>query len=122
MTVKNEFTVATYNIQFAVNTEKILDNIEQMGKDGVDIFCLQEIINIPNEEFIIDKILKRLGNNWKASYHVGKEISKLSIGTAILWNFDKFNFKHEEKILLPKLKKFDLHEHFYYKVIGVPGV
>ncbi|SRR6266568_9329555 len=122
MDTKKEFTIATYNILFGINQPAIIKNIVQMAEDGVSLFCLQEIINVPNEEFIIDKILKRLGTNWKASYHVGREMSKLSIGTAILWNTKIFNFKRQEKILLPKLDKFDLHEKLYYKVIGVPGV
>ncbi len=122
MDKKKEFTIATYNILFGINQPTIIENIAHMAEDGVSLFCLQEIINVPNEEFIIDKILKRLGTHWQASYHVGEEMSKLSIGTAILWNTKTFNIKHEEKILLPKLDKFDLHEKLYYKVIGVPGV
>lgn len=47
--VNKDITVATYNIQFAVNDEKILKNLGQMANDGVDIFCLQEIINAENE-------------------------------------------------------------------------
>lgn len=115
---RKQFTVATYNIQFAVNSEKIINNIEQLAKEGVNIFCLQEIINIPNEVFIVEKILKRLGSKWKAAYHAGEEVSKLSIGTAILWNSEIFAFKQAEKILLPKIKKFDFHEKLFYKVIG----
>jgi endonuclease/exonuclease/phosphatase family metal-dependent hydrolase len=116
---KTHITVATYNIQFAINTEKILDNLEQMTKDGVTFFCLQEIINIPQEIFIIEKILKRLGSKWKSSYHAGEEFSKVSIGTAIIWNSEIFKLKQEEKILLPKINKFDIHEKLFYKIINV---
>ncbi|HWY80094.1 MAG TPA: endonuclease/exonuclease/phosphatase family protein [Candidatus Sulfotelmatobacter sp.] len=119
---KNEFIIATYNIQFATIAEKIIANIIAMANDGVEIFCLQEIVHIQNEVFIIDRILKQLGNDWRAAYHVGKENSKLSIGTAILWNIKKLKLKKIEKISLPKLKRFDLHEKLYYKVIGVLGV
>jgi endonuclease/exonuclease/phosphatase family metal-dependent hydrolase len=120
MTQNNLFTIATYNIQFGVNREKVLANITQMANDNVGIFCLQEIINVSGEEFIIDSILKKLGKDWEAKFHVGSEISKLSIGTAIIWNTKLFSFKKQEKILLPKIKKFDVHETFFYKVIGVP--
>jgi len=122
MTNKNHLTVVTYNIQFGINSEKIIANIETLAKDGANIICLQEIINIHNEIFIIEKILKRLGSKWKASYHVGKEISKLSIGTAIFWNSEILTFKHEEKILLPKIKKFDFHEKFFYKIVGEKAI
>lgn len=117
-----ECIIATYNIQFAINRAKVIENIKEMAKRGVTIFCLQEIINTPNEKFMVDEILNHLGDNWKAFYHVGTENSRLSIGTAIVWNADIFTLRRTEKILLPKIKKFDLHEHFYYKVIGVPGI
>lgn len=120
--MNNEFTTATYNIMFAMNREKIVENIKEMAEKGVSLYCLQEIINYPNVDFMIDAMLKVLGDDWKASYHVGPEMTKESIGTAILWNTKKFKLKQEEKILLPKLPRFDLHEQFYYKVIGVAGI
>ncbi len=122
MTNNKHLTVATYNIQFGINSEKIINNIKKLAEEGVNIFCLQEIINIHNEVFIIEKILKRLGNKWKASYHVGEEISKLSIGTAILWNSEILTLKNEEKLLLPKIKKFDFHEKLFYKVVGEEAI
>ncbi len=116
----NELTVATYNIQFGIDRETIVDSIEAMAKKGVDIFCLQEIIHDPSKELIVDTILKRLGKQWQAAYHMGTEPSRHSIGTAILWNTSVVKKEHEEKILLPKLNKFSLHERFYYRLINVP--
>ena len=117
-----EFTLATYNIQFAIHREKIIANILQMEKEGIHMFCIQEIINIPSDVFIVEKILNKLGSKWKASYHVGEEFSKVSIGTAIFWNSEIFTLKKEEKILLPKIKKFDLHEKLFYKIINVDAI
>ncbi|HVA97111.1 MAG TPA: endonuclease/exonuclease/phosphatase family protein [Candidatus Acidoferrales bacterium] len=122
MPTENELTIATYNILFGINREQIIENIEQMAKDGVTVFCLQEVINVTDKAFILDAILQRLGKHWQAAYHVGPEIGKLSIGTAILWNTTVLNLKSEDKIELPKIKKFDLHERLYYQVIGVSGV
>lgn len=121
---KNQLIIVTYNIQFAINEEDILNNLEKMAKEGVEIFCLQEIITVLNEEFIVNKILKKLGPEWQAAYHVGEvqRESKLSIGTCILWNKDILKLENEIKILLPKLNKFALHEKLYYKIIGVPGI
>lgn len=122
MSADSQFTAATYNIQFGYNREAIIENITGMAKDGVDIFCLQEVINVTGKEFIVTSILKRLGKEWEAKFHVGIETSKLSIGTAIIWNSKKFGFIKQEKILLPMVKKFDLHEKFFYYVIGVAAV
>src|SRR6266567_4797870 len=119
---ESELTIATYNILFANNAEKIIANIATMAKDGITIFCLQELINIPNKAFIVDRILEKLGKNWQAAYHVGSEFSKVSIGTGIFWDTTVLKFEKSEKILLPKIKKFDLHEKLYYKVIGVPAI
>src|SRR5882672_2325158 len=116
-----QLTVATYNIQFGINAEQISKSIETLVTKGAQIICLQELINTPREGFIVDNILKRLGKNWQAAYHVGKEQSRLSIGTGILWNTHAVSLNHIEKILLPKLKRFDLHEHVYYRLIGVPS-
>lgn len=122
MQKNDELTIATYNILFANEAEKIIENIVQMTKEGVNIFCLQELINITNEEFIIDRILKKLGENWKAVYHVGPEYSKLSIGSGVLWDSTIINMYESEKILLPKIKKFDYFERLYYKIVGVPAI
>jgi endonuclease/exonuclease/phosphatase family metal-dependent hydrolase len=122
MASEKMLTIATYNIQFAINAEKILANIEKMAKGGVAVFCLQEIINVRGEKFFIDKLLSRLGKNWKAAYHVGPEFSKLSIGTGIVWNTKILKFKREDKLLLPKLKNFDRLERLYYKVVGVHAI
>lgn len=122
MTTVKRFQIATYNIQFGVNKEEIASNIQKLAQEGANIICLQELINVANEEFIVDIFLKKLGKKWQAATHVGKENSKLSIGTGILWNSDIVQLKYKEKILLPKIKKFDLHEKLYYKIIGVPGI
>jgi len=117
----NQLTVATYNIQFGINSEQIITSIVTLVTNGAQIICLQELINTPQERFIVDRILNRLGKNWQAAYHVGTEQSRLSIGTGILWNTQVVKLNHTEKILLPKLKRFDLHEHVYYRLIGVPS-
>lgn len=118
----NQLRIATYNIQFGINTKKIIASIEKLALDGATIICIQEIIINTSQELIVDTILKRLGENWHASYHVGKENSRLSIGTCILWNSRFLEFINDEKILLPKLKAFDFHEKIFYKCIGVPAI
>lgn len=122
MAESKQIKIATYNIQFAFNLEKVIDNIKKLVDDGVSFICIQEVINKENEPFFIDSILKHLGKEWRANYNVGSEISKISIGTAIIWNSTIATLNREEKILLPKIPRFDIHENIYYRVIGVPPV
>jgi endonuclease/exonuclease/phosphatase family metal-dependent hydrolase len=121
MTDNNQLIVATYNIQFAINTTTIVNSIKKMTEKGVTVFCLQELVNIPNDD-LMKRILDALGSHWKASYHVGEEMSRLSIGTGIIWDSTKIQLVDERKILLPKLKKYAPHERLYYKLINVPPI
>ncbi len=114
----NQLVIATYNIQFCTNIQKVIENIEIMEKKGVTVFCLQEAINIRDREFIAHTITKKLGNEWKAASHVGEEISKVSIGTCIVWNSKVVSLEREEKIILPKIKKLAFHEFIFDKMIG----
>src|SRR5579859_7410891 len=97
----HRFKIVTYNIEYGSQHEKIFENIIQMVKDGVDVFCLQEVINIKNETFFIDTLLNKLGSSWGAAYNIGKEDGRLSLGNALLWNKKKFSIISNEKILLP---------------------
>src|SRR5215469_11935490 len=114
--------VATYNIQFGINTEEVITSIEKLALDGAHIICIQEIINNLPQELIVHAVLKHLGKNWQASYHMGTENSQQSIGTAIFWDKKTLKLTEEGKILLPRIKKFDLHEKFFYWVIGAPAL
>lgn len=122
MTQIKHLRVVTYNIQFGINTQRIIENIKKLAEDDTNIICIQEIINNLPQELIVKAILKQLGSNWHASYHIGTENSRQSIGTAIFWDNNILKLKQEEKILLPKIKKFALHEKLYYWVIGEPGI
>jgi len=122
MTDDKKLTVATYNIQFGINSEKIINNIKILADEGANIICIQEVITELPKELIINRILKRLGKNWQASYHIGDGQHRSGMGTGILWNTDLVTLKHDEKILLPKLKKFAPHEKLYYKLVGVSPI
>ena len=83
--------VVTYNIQFGINNEKIIVNVERLANEGADIICLQETINVVSQEMIVHTIIKKLGKNWQAAWHIGPEISRHSIGTCILWNMSELH-------------------------------
>ena len=119
---KNELIIVTYNIELSINVKKIVENIFALAKEGVGVFCLQEIIDYPHQELIIHAILKKLGNEWKAEYHIGDERSKLSLGTSIIWNTNILQLETEKKTLLSKLKKIQLHEFVFAKLVGGTSV
>lgn len=115
---KTTLTIATYNIELSIQVEKIIDNITAMAKKGVDVFCLQEVVNSPNQEVIITTLLNRLGKNWKAANHLEDPTLETNIGTCILWNTKILQYQEEKKVSFPKLKRLGLHEKFFAKLIG----
>lgn len=118
ISAKNELTIVTYNIELSLNVKKIVENLSDLAKKGVAVFCLQETMNVPDQELIVTTILKKLGNDWKAIYHIGDENSKLSIGTCIIWNKNILDREKEKKVLLPKMKQLGLHEIAFNRLAG----
>ena len=116
--MQNELVIATYNIELSLNVKKIVANISDMAKKGVNVFCLQEIRKYPDRQLIIAEILKELGNNWKAAYHINEQTTSFNIGSCILWNTKILHLEKEEKVLLPKLKKMKFHEITFAKLVG----
>ncbi len=97
--------VATYNIFLFSNPKVITQNILAMKKQGVDIFCLQEILKSKGKPFVGDTILKLLGDEWSIEYNLGTEDLDVSHGVAILWNKRTLHKVAVTKIILPKLIK-----------------
>lgn len=118
----NTIKVATYNILFSLSPEKIVGNISLMKKKGIIVFCLQEVVRVPEKTFIGDLILKKLGPEWKMIIHIGDETGNFGLGTAIIWNNTALKLKKSEKINLPKIKKIAFHEWLFSKIIGGKGV
>ena len=113
--------VATYNIEFSQQREVIISNIDTMAKDGIMVFCLQEVAR-RGENFIIDDLLKKLGNTWQAIYHLGNEGFPFGMGTCILWNGKVLHLKKSKEILLPKKTRIAFHEWLFAKIIGGKGI
>lgn len=109
-------TIATYNIELGINEEKIIENIATMAKNGVAVFCLQEIVNHPDRTLIIDTILKNLGDDWLAASHLEDKTRKENIGSCILWNKKLLQFEKQQKLDLPKAKSLGLHEIVFAKL------
>lgn len=85
---------------------------------GVAIFCLQEVVHHPNQEFIVTSLLKRLGKDWSAQSHVDQGESWLGMGTCIIWNQKKLHLQKTEKILLPINQHIALHESIFFTLIA----
>jgi len=113
--------ILSYNILLSKYSEKIISDCVEFTKDGVMIFCLQEVVKYPQKDFIIDNLLKALGKDWRAIYHLGDEKSSLNSGTCIIWNNKFITLKTSKKILLPKITQLPIHEILLNKLLGFKG-
>ena len=89
-----------------------------MVKNGVSIVCLQEVICYKQENNIITTLLQKLGEDWKAICHLGKEQNVLGMGNCILWNTRVLNITKKQDVLLPYSKKLSLHEKAFSWLAG----
>lgn len=113
--------ILSYNILLSKYPEKIIKNCVDFAKDGVIIFCLQEVVRYPEKEFILDDLLEALGKDWKVIYHLGDEKSSLNSGTCIIWNSKFLTLKTSQKILLPKITKLSIREIISNRLLGFKG-
>ena len=118
MNKTKKIKLATYNIQFSKHPQEIIENIVEMDHMGVSVFCLQEVVMISNEPFIIDRLLKNLGSNWKTIHHLGKEKSELGMGNCIIYNSKVLNLIKAEREILPKSKSLALHEKIFSWIVA----
>lgn len=116
--MNSSFSVATYNIEYSRRPQLLIKTIVQMIQNGVNVFCFQEILRLPENEFIADVLLKELGNHWKLEYFVGDEGNYLDVGVGILWNESILKLQKIEKINLPKIKKYPLLDRLVLRSVG----
>lgn len=102
---KKVFSIATYNIQGSNNPNAILQTIAQLVKNGVQVFCLQEIRSFPRKAFIGDILQKHLGKDWKLECFLQKDKRSHELGLCILWNSNILQMQTVAKIFLPRLQK-----------------
>lgn len=98
--------IATYNIHHGLKLEKIIDNIKQLSKDGVDIFCLQEMRESFKNTSVLNTCIKVLGNGWE--YETFLEPGSYNFGLCILYKIDVLKIKKTEKLVLPKIPKTNI--------------
>lgn len=115
--------IATYNTHFCQEPKQLIKNICQMADSkGVVVFCLQEVVRYPNQEFFITSLLKQLDKNWSAICHVGEDESWQGMGNCIIWNEEKLHIQKTEKILLPIHQGMALHESVFSTLIAGESV
>ncbi len=114
----DELMVATYNIEHSLQVAKIANNIFAMAKQGIHVFCLQEIVNSPHKELIIETILKKLGKDWQAAYHIATPSTRINIGSGIIWSNKVLQLEKAEKFSFPLIKRLGLHESTFGKLVG----
>ena len=95
------FKIATYNIHHGLKLSKVIDNIERLSKDGVVIFCLQEIREFTGEVNAVANILRSLGRGW--DYETFIEPDSYNFGLCVIWKKDNIKLKKIEKIVLPRI-------------------
>ena len=115
---KITLTIASYNIQFSLHPESLVENINIIVKNGADIICLQEVIKKPNEIFIIDQIVDNLGKDWHYDHHLEESLSVLGMGNCILWNSKRIKLEHISKITLPTSGSLAIHERIFSYLAG----
>jgi endonuclease/exonuclease/phosphatase family metal-dependent hydrolase len=114
--------VATYNLECSRNAEKLTDSIVFMANSGVTVFCLQEVSKPQNKEYIIDRFLERLGENWQACEHLGNDNNGTSMsGNAIIWDSRRLGLDKVHKVSLPKLQRLAPHEWLFDRIVGGAG-
>jgi len=98
---KNVISISIYNLHLWSDTDIISNNIFNLKRHGVDIFCLQEIQKTKGKLFIGDLIQKKLGKNWQIKYLLGNTNRLTDHGLAIVWNTKKIKALQIKKMLLP---------------------
>ncbi|MBI3887895.1 hypothetical protein HY310_02400 [Candidatus Microgenomates bacterium] len=113
--------IATYNILLSRHPDEVVNTLSQLVGDGVSVICLQEVLKTKGETFIIDRLLKKLGSEWKAIFHLGNEDNYLAFGTCIIWNSKVLTLKESEKMVLPVAQRIGFHEWVFGQLAGFKG-
>ena len=116
------FKIATYNLEVTRRPEKLISNIVEMAKNGVDIFCLQEVIpSGQDDDFILHKLLKKLGDGWEAEWSLEDAAKPFAFGNAIVWNKLRFKKISINILLLPQRRHPLWHEKIFSRMVGFSG-
>lgn len=98
--------IATYNIHHGLKLKKITENINKLSKDGVVVFCLQEMRESIKEISVLNACLEALGDNWE--YETFLEPDSFNFGLCLIWKSNILKSKKIDKIILPEIPKSNI--------------
>lgn len=98
--------IATYNIHHGLKLNKVVDNIKKLSKDGVSVFCLQEMRESTKHSVILQTCIEALGEGWE--YETFLEPDSYHFGLCIFWRKNILKLKKIEKLILPKIPKSNI--------------
>jgi len=102
--------IATYNVQFGLKIDKVVDNIQKLSAAGSTYFALQESKSSKCRPPLLDAILTKLGNDWESETFIKRAVMILDYAPCGSPKFYNFGRRPD---LLPKLRRFN----FYEKVV-----
>ncbi|MDE2399538.1 MAG: hypothetical protein KGL67_00795 [Patescibacteria group bacterium] len=99
--------IATYNIKHGLKLAKIIENMQELSASGVMVFCLQEMRESNKKEpSVLGACLKALGEGWE--HETFLEPHSINFGLCFIWRADVLKVKKLEKLVLPKIPKFNI--------------
>lgn len=91
--------IVTYNIQHGLKLQEIKNNLHLLSKQGVDIFCLQEI-----RRSFMNELLAVLGQGWKHESFFAPD-DGFDYNVCMIWKSSELEATGFNAIPLPKLDK-----------------
>lgn len=106
----------TYNIFNGTHKDSVIKNISGLAREGVNIFCLQEVRNLGNGKSLIDLILPVLGSQWRAEKLLNEVGLPNDLGLCVMWDSSVARLKDHGTIMLPKIPRKDLLENVFKRI------
>lgn len=106
----SDLKLVSYNICDSGQQEEIIDNLLDFSKQGVNMFCLQEVRRPKDGPFIGDSLLEKLGSGWQAEFFLSDSPASSDYGLGILWRSDVIKPVKFERLTFPSLDQLNGYE------------
>ena len=100
--------IVTYNIHHGLRVKEVAANLKKLAAEEVTVFCLQELFELEGQPSVLEILLAALGDGWKSETFL--EPGTFNMGVGILWKADVIEPLTIERLLLPRLSKFNVYE------------
>lgn len=121
--MSEQIAISSYNIELSKRPDAIIKNVTDLSKT-VGIFCLQEVMHVPGEEFILNRLCDTLEKNWRVEEYLGDQVTEpgiLSHGVAVVWDSNRYEYQSTKKIALPKMAQLSWREKMIEQMLGFVG-